>query len=122
MDSTESVRHVAWWRLAVLVACAGVVIAFLVIGVHVLNVHRGYGVWAWSPPARTASIEYHGRHYLRTVPGTERDLADCVRVGTAPGDGQIFTRPTTLAGTASVALYIRYPDGSILVYALSGGP
>jgi hypothetical protein len=46
---------------------------------------------------------------------------DRVTVGTAPGGGQILA-PRAKAGAVPTVLVIRYPDGKVLLYSLSGGP
>ena len=106
----------AVWAALLVLAVAG-----LVSGVHLLQVHRHYGVWSWSPPPRTPSIEFAGRRYLRGRTGTPNDLTGCVRLGTAPGGGEIYSLPPP-PGAASTGVWVRYPDGTILGYALSGGP
>jgi hypothetical protein len=107
--------------IAVLALCCCLTVAGFAAGMHLLNVHRFYGVWAWTPPAKTASIGFHGRRYLRGGAGTSDDLAGCVLVGTAPGHGAVFTWPAP-AGASTTGVWVRYPDGTILGYALSGGP
>lgn len=87
---------------------------------HLALVRLHYGTWAWTPGEDTPRIPFHGREYLRGRPypalpaGVER-LAD------EPAGVGIYSQPL-ISGYAPTAVYLRYPDGHVIGYALSGGP
>jgi hypothetical protein len=106
---------------------AGLIVAALLIGltiaaVRVAEVHRQYNVWSWSPGAATPTFPFGGRTYIRGSAVSPNDVpASFVILGTAPGNGQIFG-PTPVNGQTPTSILIRYPDGRVIGYALSGGP
>lgn len=106
-------RWYGW--LAVLIVLGGLLSA----GAHLRDVHSRYGVWAWSPGRATPQVVFRGRDYLRgnTVPSL---IAGFVPSGAAPGGGEFFA--PVGHGLATTVLQIRYPDGTVVGYALSGGP
>jgi hypothetical protein len=84
------------------------------------RVHHRYGTWALRPGGHTPAIPFHGRDYdrgarLQSLP------VDVEKIGSAPGNGEVFSAPP-LPGISPTVLYVRYPDGSVFDYALSGGP
>jgi hypothetical protein len=95
--------------LAALTAAAG----------HLALVRLNYGSWSWTPGEDTPRIPFHGRDYLRGRPypalpaGVER-LAD------GPAGSGIYSQPP-IPGYAPTGVYLRYPDGHVIGYALSGG-
>lgn len=107
-------RSYAW--VAVLVALVGLSAA----GSHVRTVHHDYSVWAWTPGRATPRMPFAGRLYVR---GTVVNSLppDLIRRGHSPAGGQIFGPPAA-AGHTATALWVRYPDGTIWTYGLSGGP
>jgi hypothetical protein len=122
MDGSSGVPRIAGWKMAAAVTCCGVVVALVVAVMHVLRVHRDYGVWAWSPSAGTPSIQFRHRRYVQ--PHSARvgwSAQDLVVGATAPGDGQIFA-PGTARGAVPTILVIEYPNGRTLVYVLVGAP
>lgn len=106
-------------RLALLTIALSLA-ALTAAAAHVALVRLDYGIWTWTPGEDTPSIPFHGRHYLRghqypALPvGVER-LAD------GPVSSGIYSQPPIL-GYAPTGLYVRYPDGRVIGYALSGGP
>ena len=100
-----------------------IALTLLFIGcvVRLKYVHRHYDAWALWPAAKTSQIEFSGRTYLRGDHGSPTDLAGFARIGDAPGDGQVFG-PLPQPGKTVTLLWIRYPDGEIVAYGLSGGP
>jgi hypothetical protein len=90
------------------------------ISVHLALVRLHYGVWAWTPGQRTPSISFEGRRYLRG--GDYPALpAEVVRLADGPAGSGIYSVPP-IPGAALTGLFVRYPDGHITGYALSGGP
>gem|GEM_PF-5686979 len=85
------------------------------------QVYRSYGVVSWSPGAGPPKIKYGGRTYLRGGVVAARDMTGYVSLGSAPGGGDILVPPAA-TGTTPTVLWIRYPDGTVVDYALSGGP
>ncbi len=111
------VRRRVWLRwLVVLLVLAGIVPSV----VHLVVVHGQYGVWGWSLHTPTPRIPFHGRRYMR---GTDEIslTQGFVRLGTVTGGGQVFG-PSVTYGQTPTGLEVRYPDGRIVAYALSGGP
>jgi hypothetical protein len=83
------------------------------------RVHHDYHVWALWPGPSTPTLPFRGRTYLRgdnvtTVPGNS------VRLGAAPSDGEVYSAPP-VPGADPAVLFVRYPDGTVTAYALSGG-
>jgi hypothetical protein len=122
VDGAGGSRRIARWKVVAAIACCGMLVALFAAVTHVLNVHRDYGVWAWSPSAGTPYIEYRHRRYVRAhsarVGWSEQDV---VSTGTAPGGGQILALQPNASRVPTI-LVIQYPDGNIEVYGLSGGP
>ena len=109
----RTVRH-----LVAASAAGAVLITGVISSVHVLDQHRAYGVWSWSPTGATPRLPFEGRHYQRAGPSTEADLAGFVRLGTASG-GEIWGPPTS--GNVPTGIVLRL-DRSLTSYSLSGGP
>ena len=90
------------------------------IGAHLALVRLHYGVWAWTPGQDTPSISFHSRTYLRgreypALPAGVERLAD------GPAGSGLYSLPP-IPGSAPAGLFVRYPDGHITGYAISGGP
>jgi hypothetical protein len=83
-------------------------------------VRQAYGAWGLWPGQGTPRIPFHGRTYLRAN-GTLALPDGAVVLGSAPGRGRILSSPP-IADYAPTVLFIRYPDGAVTVYTLSGGP
>ncbi len=85
-----------------------------------MGVHGQYGVWSWSADTPTPRIPFHGRRYLRGD-GPTSLTQGFVRLGALTGGGQVFG-PSYTSGQTPTLLEVRYPDGRIVAYGLSGGP
>jgi hypothetical protein len=96
------------------------VLVLLAFAIQVVHVRHSYGTWGIWPGARTPRIPFDGRDYLRA-----NDVGavpqGAVVLGTAPGNGTILSLPP-IADYVPTAFYVRYPDGTVTAYALSGGP
>jgi len=103
-----------------LIVALALVVGLALAAVQAKRVHDRYGSWALSPGAHTPMISFQGRSYdrgdrLHNLP------ADVEEIGSAPGGGEIFGAPP-ISGIPATVLYVRYRDGSLFDYALSGGP
>ena len=96
--------------LATLTAAAG----------HLAPVSLRYGIWTWTPGEDAPRMPFHGREYLRGRPYPALP-ADVQRLADGPGGSGIYSQPP-ITGYAPTDVYLRYPDGHAIGYALSGGP
>jgi hypothetical protein len=103
------------------VAAVAALLVLLAAGTatRLVLVHHDYDVWALAPGARTPTLPFHGRLYLLGEPGSVPDGA--VPLGSAPGGGRILSLPP-VPGADPTVLFVRYPDGTVASYVLSGGP
>lgn len=97
-----------------------VVLALTACAIQAVRVREAYGDWGLWPGAHSPRIHFHGRNYLRDD-GATPVPAGAVVLGTAPGSGTVLSSPP-IAGYAPTVLYVRYPDRTVTVYVLSGGP
>ncbi len=97
-----------------------VVLALIAGAIQAVRVHDVYGGWGLWPGANSPRIPFHGRDYVRDD-GASPVPAGAVVLGSAPGNGTILSSPPD-AGYARTVLYVRYPNGTVTVYVLSGGP
>jgi hypothetical protein len=107
-------------RQAVNTAFLAAVVLLIASVVQAVHVHHAYGAWGLRPGAQTPRIPFHGRDYLRDN-GMGAVPANAVVVGTAPGNGVILS-PPPISDYAPTVLFVRYPDGVVTAYELSGGP
>jgi len=107
-------------RRAVLATVLALAVLSAAVAVRLIQVRHDYGVVTVAPGARTSLLAFGGRTYLR---GTDADAvpAGAVQLGTAPGGGAVFSAPP-IPGASPTVLFVRYPDGGVASYALSGGP
>jgi hypothetical protein len=105
---------------ALLIVTLAIVTGLAFVAVQAKRVHDPYGAWALSPGAHTPVNPFGGRNYDRG--DRQQGLpADIEHIGTAPSDGEVFSTPP-IPGVPPTVLYVRYPDGTVFDYALSGGP
>jgi hypothetical protein len=93
----------------------------ITVPIQAAHVRQAYGTWALWPGAHTPRLPFHGRDYLRANTSSVIPVDATVSLGAAPGNGEIFSRPP-ITGASPTVLFVRYPDGTVTVYALSGGP
>ena len=105
------------WALALAVLGGLVLVA---AGLRLVTVRQGYGQWAWSPGEGTPRLPFGGRTYLRgnDQPALPPDVA---KLGPGPAGSTVFG-PAAIPGVALTAVLVRFPDGRVISYALSGGP
>ena len=87
---------------------------------HLALVRLHYGIWTWTPGEDTPRIPFHGRDYLRGRPHPALP-ADVERLADGPAGSGIYSQPL-IPGSTTTGVYLRYPDGRVVGYALSGGP
>ena len=95
-------------------------VAVIVAAVQMERVHHRYGTWALRPGPHTPVIPFHGRNYDRAFRMASLP-ADVEEIGSAPSNGEIFSAPP-IPGLPPTVLYVRYSDGTVFDYSLSGGP
>jgi hypothetical protein len=101
-----------------LAAVVGLVL--VAAGFRLVTVRQGYGRWAWSPGEGTPRLPFAGRTYLRG--DDQPDLPpDVARLGAGPAGSTVFG-PAPIPGAALTAVFVRFGDGRVIAYALSGGP
>lgn len=110
-------RRIRWLALLAITLSLA---ALTATAAHLALVRLNYGIWTWTPGEDTPSIPFHGRHYLRgsqypALPAGVERLAD------GPASSGIYSQPP-VPGYAPTGLDLRYPDGHVTGYALSGGP
>lgn len=117
-DAPAGRHHPRRW-LALLAITLGLA-TLTAAAAHLALVRLNYGLWTWSPGVDTPRIPFHGRDYL---PGHSYPAlpADVQRLADGPGGSTIYSQPP-IPGYAPTGLYLRYPDGHVIGYALSGGP
>lgn len=107
--------------LGALLVMLALVVAFTIAAAQAERVHQRYGTWALWPGTHPPVIPFHGRDYGRD--GPMHSLPSGVeQVGSAPSNGDVFSAPSLFPGETPTVLYIRYPDGTVFAYSLSGGP
>jgi hypothetical protein len=87
---------------------------------QVALVRLNYGIWSWTPGEDTPRIPFQGREYLRGRPYSALP-ASVERLADGPAGSGIYSQPP-VPGYAPTGVYLRYPDGHVIGYALSGGP
>jgi hypothetical protein len=101
--------------LALLVMVAGGFAAL-----HVWHIRHDYGVVAWTPTGPTPRIPFQGRTYLLGTSTEAAVPAGAELLGSIAGGGKVYGNRMDCCVATTV--FVRYPDGTIASYALSGGP
>jgi hypothetical protein len=87
---------------------------------HMLQIRHDYGVLAWSPSGPTPQIPFLDRTYLRGAGSEAAVPAGAELLGSIAGGGKVFGN--RLDCCVPTVVFVRYPDGTVVSYALSGGP
>lgn len=87
---------------------------------HVWQIRHDYGVLSWSPSGPTPQIPFHDRTYLLGTSAEAAVPAGAELLGSIAGGGKVYG--VTMPCCAPTVVFVRYPDGAVASYALSGGP
>jgi hypothetical protein len=102
----------------------GLVLLVVVGGIfavgHVWRIRHDYGVVAWTPSGPTPQIPFLGRTYLLGTATEAAVPAGAELLGSIAGGGKVYGHKMPCC--VPTVVFVRYPDGTVTSYALSGGP
>jgi hypothetical protein len=104
-------------RGALVLLLAGIV----AVGGRLAFIRYEYGVWSWAVGEGPPTFGYGGRDYLRASERAAPRPGFVRLAATRGGGGQLFGAPID-PGLTPTVLDLRYPDGRVVEYTLSGGP
>ena len=87
---------------------------------HVWRIHHDYGVVTWSPSGPTPQIPFLDRTYLLGTSAEAAVPAGAELLGSIDGGGKVYGNKMPCC--VPTVVFVRYPDGVVASYGLSGGP